>query len=124
VARAHPADRLNYPGQPLWAVLPVFTATVALTAFSFTWLYVASGGSVLVAAVMHSVLNAFGDTFTSARYIPGGNPLVVSGGGLVGAAILLATVSVGAAIRPRRTRVVHYGPMDGLHAVGATHRED
>jgi membrane protease YdiL (CAAX protease family) len=80
---------LNYPGQPIWAVLPVFAATVLLTAFPFTWLYVTSGGSVLVVAVMHSVLNALGDTFTSHRYIPDGNPLLVSGGGLVGAAILL-----------------------------------
>jgi membrane protease YdiL (CAAX protease family) len=33
---------LNYPGQFVWAVLPVFVASVALTAFPFTWLYVAS----------------------------------------------------------------------------------
>jgi uncharacterized protein len=94
---------LNYPGQPLWAVLPVFIATVALTAFPFTWLYVSSGGSVLVVAVMHAVLNALSDTFTSSRYIPDGNPLVVGGGGLVGAAILLAAVGLGAALG-RRSR--------------------
>jgi uncharacterized protein len=31
---------LNYPNQPLWAVLPVFTVMIVLTAFPFTWLYV------------------------------------------------------------------------------------
>jgi hypothetical protein len=94
---------LNYPGEPLSAVLPVFLATVALMAFPFTWLYVASGGSVLVVAVMHAALNALSDTFTSPRYIPDGNPLVVGGGGLVGAAILLAAVGLGAALG-RRSR--------------------
>ena len=37
---------LNYPGQPLWAVFPVFAAAVVLTAFPFNWLYVASRDSV------------------------------------------------------------------------------
>jgi membrane protease YdiL (CAAX protease family) len=90
---------LNYPGQPLWAVLPVFVIGVILIAFPFTWLYVASARSVLVVAVMHSVLNAVGDTFTSARYIPGANPLIVSGGGLVGAGILLVVVGAWTAFR-------------------------
>jgi hypothetical protein len=53
---------------------------------------------------MHSVLNALSDTFTSARYIPDGNPLVVGGGGLVGAAVLLAFVSVVASVRWRRNK--------------------
>ena len=92
---------LNYPGQFVWAVVPVFVVSVGLMAFPFTWLYVASGGSVLVAAVMHSVLNALSDTFTSAHYIPDGNPLVVGGGGLVGAAVLLGMVAVVAAVRSR-----------------------
>lgn len=95
---------LNYPGQFVWAVLPVFLVSVTLTAFPFTWLYVASGGSVLVAAVMHGVLNALGDTFTSARYLPDGNSLVVGGGGLVGAAVLLGMVTVVAAVRSRHIK--------------------
>jgi hypothetical protein len=108
---------LNYPGQLVWAVLPVFLVGVALMAFPFTWLYVASGGSVLVAAVMHSVLNALSDTFTSARYIPDGNPLVVGGGGLVGAAVLLGLVSVVGCVRSRRitherASTVRHGPLN------------
>jgi membrane protease YdiL (CAAX protease family) len=95
---------LNYPGQFVWAVLPVFVVSVALMSFPFTWLYVASGGSVLVAAVMHGALNALSDTFTSARYIPDGNPLVVGVGGLVGAAVLFGIVSVVASVRSRRIK--------------------
>jgi hypothetical protein len=104
---------LNYPGQFVWAVLPVFVVSVALMAFPFTWLYVASGGSVLVAAVMHSMLNALSDTFTSARYIPDGNPLAVGGGGLVGAAVLLALVSVVGSVRWRRNK--HERASTGRH---------
>ena len=89
---------LNYPEQSLVKVLPVFGVTVLLMAFPFTWLYVDSRTSVIAVALMHSVLNATGDTFTSSRY-PDGNPLVVSAGGLVGAAILLMIVLVGGALR-------------------------
>jgi hypothetical protein len=49
---------------------------------------------------MHSVLNATGDTFTSPRYVIG-NPLIVSAGGLVAAAILFVVVMVGGVIRYR-----------------------
>jgi membrane protease YdiL (CAAX protease family) len=56
---------LNYPEQSLIRVLPVFGITVLLMAFPFTWLYVDSRASVITVAVMHSVLNATGDTFTS-----------------------------------------------------------
>jgi hypothetical protein len=82
----------------------VFVVSVTLTTFPFTWLYVASGGSVLVVAVMHGVLNALSDTFTSARYVPDGNPLVVGGGGLMGAAVLFGIVSVVAFVRSRRIK--------------------
>jgi hypothetical protein len=82
---------LNYPNQTLSTVLPVFALAVVLTAFPFTWLYVDSRSSVMVVAVMHAVLNATGDTFTSSKYLQG-NPLMVSAGGLVAAAILLVLV--------------------------------
>jgi uncharacterized protein len=89
---------LNYPEQSLIKVLPVFGITVLLMAFPFTWLYVESRASVIAVALMHSVLNATGDTFTSPRYLLG-NPLVVSAGGLIAAAILLMIVLVGGALR-------------------------
>ena len=79
---------LNYPDQTLSTVLPVFAIAVVLMAFPFTWLYVKSRSSVMVVAVMHAVLNATGDTFTSSKYLRG-NPLIVSAGGLVAGAILL-----------------------------------
>jgi CAAX protease family protein len=54
---------LNYPGVNVWLVIIVFTfATVALS-FTYTWFYVASSGSVLVAAVFHASTNQFSDTF-------------------------------------------------------------
>ena len=82
---------LNYPNQSLMTVLPVFGVAVILTAFPFTWLYVQSRSSVMVVAVMHGVLNATGDTFTSSKYLQG-NPLVVSAGGLVAGGILLTVI--------------------------------
>jgi membrane protease YdiL (CAAX protease family) len=92
---------LNYPDQSLMKVLPVFGITVLLMAFPFTWLYVDSRASLIAVALMHSVLNATGDTFTSSRYLDG-NPLVVSAGGLVAAAILLMIVLIGGALRYRK----------------------
>jgi hypothetical protein len=92
---------LNYPGQSAMTVLPMFMAMVTLTAFPFTWLFVASQQSVLVVAVMHSALNAVGDTFTSNKYMQG-NPLVVGAGGLVSATTLLIAVLVYAALVPKR----------------------
>ena len=82
---------LNYPNQTVMTVLPVFAIAVVLTAFPFTWLYLESGSSVMVVAVMHSVLNATGDTFTSSKYLRG-NPLIVSAGGSVAAGVLLVAV--------------------------------
>jgi len=96
---------LNYPGQSAMTVLPMFMAMVTLTAFPFTWLFVASHHSVLVVAVMHSALNAVGDTFTSNKYMQG-NPLVVGAGGLVSATTLLIAVLVYAAVYARGTHDV------------------
>ena len=47
--------------------------------------------SVIAVTVMHSVLNATGDTFTSPRYLQG-NPLIVSAGGVIASAILSVAV--------------------------------
>jgi hypothetical protein len=91
---------LNYPQQSLMHVLPVFGITVLLMAFPFTWLYVDSRASVITVTMMHSVLNATGDTFTSPRYVSG-NPLIVSAGGLIAAAILFVVVIVGGVMRYR-----------------------
>jgi hypothetical protein len=83
---------LNYPGQPFWAALLVFTLNILLLAFPFTWLYTASRESPVVTAVMHATLNAAGDGFTTPTYVPNGNSLVVGGGGLVAAGLMLVIV--------------------------------
>jgi hypothetical protein len=89
---------LNYPNQTLITVLPMFAVAVVLMAFPFTWLYVESEASVMVVAVMHAVLNATGDTFTSSKYLHG-NPLVVSAGGFVAGGVLLVVIVASGAYR-------------------------
>lgn len=93
---------LNYPSQPLWAVLLVFALNILLLAFPFTWLYIASRGSPFVVAVMHATLNAAGDGFTTPTHIPQGNPLVVGGGGLMTSALVLIIVGVRYTVFRRR----------------------
>ena len=98
---------LNYPGELLWAALLVFAVNALLLAFPFTWLYLASRGSAFVAGVMHAVINAVGDRFTTPARIPGGSPLIVGGGGLVTAALLLVVVVVVYAVFRRPTKVAN-----------------
>lgn len=98
---------LNYPNQPLWAALLVFTANALLLAFPFTWLYTASRGSAFVVGALHAVINAVGDTFTTPAHIPEGNPLIVGGGGLVTAALLPVIVVVVYGPLRRPTKVVN-----------------
>jgi len=81
---------LNYPGRNPWlALLVEIVATIGI-AFPFTWLYVASGGSVLVAAVLHASLNAYADTLIGTR-IPQANPLLVC---LLMGIVLLGSASI------------------------------
>src|SRR5215203_6278177 len=44
---------LNYPGVNPWLAVLVFTFVTVALSFTYTWFYVASSGSVLVAAVFH-----------------------------------------------------------------------
>ncbi len=81
---------LNYPGQNLLLVLPVFTVFVILLSFPFTWLYVDSK-SVLIVAILHSTFNIYVDTFTEPKYLADSNPLIADGTGLV-AAIFLSLI--------------------------------
>ncbi|MEW6357008.1 MAG: CPBP family intramembrane glutamic endopeptidase [Planctomycetota bacterium] len=87
-----PVVGFNYPGQNLLAALAVFTIFIILLAFPFTWLSVASGGSVIVVSVLHGMFNAHVDTLTTSATIPKGNALVVNGTGLTSAALLLLIV--------------------------------
>jgi hypothetical protein len=78
---------LNYPDEHPLAALAIFMPSVVMLSLLFTRLFVASGGSVLVVAVAHGSLNAFSDRLTDSDHLSG-SPLVVSGGGVMGTAVL------------------------------------
>jgi membrane protease YdiL (CAAX protease family) len=82
---------LNYPGQSLLFVLAVFLLSVAALSLLHTRLFVASGGSVLAVALLHGSLNTFSDRLTDSEHLLG-NPLVVTGGGLLMTAIIAITM--------------------------------
>jgi uncharacterized protein len=79
----------NYPGVNIFLAIIVFIfATVALS-FTYTWFYVASSGSVLVAAVFHASTNQFSDTFWVPPLLSGVTPFAPS---LVSAVLIMALV--------------------------------
>ena len=81
----------NYPGVNIFLAIIVFIfATVALS-FTYTWFYVASSGSVLVAAVFHASTNQFSDTFWVPPLLSGVNPFAPS---LVSAVLIMALVLI------------------------------
>jgi CAAX protease family protein len=101
---------LNYPGVNVWLAIIVFTfVTVALT-FTYTWFYVASSGSVLVAAVFHASTNQFSDTFWVPPLLSGANPFAPS---LVSAVLIMALVVV--VYRPFRRSVRVEDPERFVH---------
>jgi CAAX protease family protein len=91
---------LNYPGEDVLAVLAVFMASVIVLSLLFTRLFVASAGSVLVVAVAHGSLNAFSDRLTDIDHLSG-SPLIVSGGGVVGVAVMAVAALVAYLALPR-----------------------
>jgi membrane protease YdiL (CAAX protease family) len=80
---------LNYPGVNVWLAIIIFTFVTVALSFTYTWFYVASSGSVLVAAVYHASTNQFSDTFWVPPLLSGANPLAPS---LVGAVLIMALV--------------------------------
>lgn len=60
--------------------------TVALS-FTYTWFYVVSSGSVLVAAVFHASTNQFSDTFWVPSLLSVATPIASS---LVGGVLIMA----------------------------------
>jgi membrane protease YdiL (CAAX protease family) len=86
---------VTYPGQSPWLAIPLFTAIVILLSFPFTWFYRATGGSVILAALLHGSINAFGDGLSAPELVPQANPLLVGSAGLVtGLALLLLVLAV------------------------------
>jgi CAAX protease family protein len=84
---------LNYLGKDPLAVLVFMTVLGIGLSLLFTRVFVASGGSVLVVALMHGSLNAFGDRLADSAHLPG-DPFVVSLGGLIGFGVIAVAVLI------------------------------
>jgi uncharacterized protein len=82
---------LNYPGVNVWLAIIIFTFVTVALSFTYTWFYVTSSGSVLVAAVYHASTNQFSDTFWVPPLLTGANPLAPS---LISALLIMALVVV------------------------------
>jgi len=82
---------LNYPGVNVWLAILAFTFVTVALSFTYTWFYVASSGSVLIAAVFHASTNQFSDTFWVPPLLSGAHPFAPS---LVSAVLILAMVVV------------------------------
>ncbi len=82
---------LNYPGVNVWLAVIIFTFVTVALSFTYTWFYVASSGSVLVAAVFHASTNQFSDTFWVPPRLSGANPFAPS---LVSAFLIMALLVV------------------------------
>ena len=93
---------LNYPGVNVWLAIIIFTFVTVALSFTYTWFYVASSGSVLVAAVFHASTNQFSDTFWVPPLLSGANPFAPS---LVSAVLIMALVVVVYRLFRRSVRV-------------------
>jgi uncharacterized protein len=94
---------LNYGGENPAAVLAFMVALGIMLSLFFTRMFVAAGGSVLVVAVMHGSLNAFGDRLSNGEHLLG-DPFVASIGGLVGFALMAAVLVAAYGLRSRSAR--------------------
>ena len=93
---------LNYPGQPIIAVLAVFLLSATLLSFLHTRFYVASGYSLIAVALLHGSLNTFSDRLTDPEHLSG-NPLIVSAGGVIASALVAIGIFVTYRVLGRRT---------------------
>jgi CAAX protease family protein len=93
---------LNYPGEPIIAVLAVFLLSAMLLSFLQTRFYVASGYSLMAVALLHGSLNTFSDRLTDPDHLSG-NPLLVSAGGVIASALVAIGVLIAYRVRAWRT---------------------
>ena len=93
---------LNYPGVNIWLALLVFGFTTVAISFAYTWFYVAAGGSVLIAAVLHASFNNFADKFWVPPILSGANQFTAS---LIGGVLMLALVVIVYGLFKRPVRV-------------------
>jgi hypothetical protein len=82
---------LNYPGKSIPVVLAVFGMSIVMLSLLHTRFFVASRMSVLVVSVFHGSLNTLSDGFTDSSHIAG-NPLIISGGGIIATGLVAITV--------------------------------
>jgi hypothetical protein len=82
---------LNYPGVNVFLAIIIFTFVTVALSFAYTWFYVVSSGSVLVAAVLHASTNQFSDTFWVAPRLSVVTPFAPS---VVSAVLIMALVVV------------------------------
>jgi membrane protease YdiL (CAAX protease family) len=79
-----------YGGNIIWLVLLVFVFSTTMVTFAYTWLFVASRGSVMVATVFHGSTNWYISRLTT--FMASGNLLAI--GLLMGAGWLLIVLVV------------------------------
>jgi hypothetical protein len=84
---------LNYPDKDPLRVLLFMTVLGIGLSLLLTRLFVAAGGSVLVAALMHGSLNAYSDRLSDSVHLSG-DPFVVSVGGVIGMGVIAVAVVV------------------------------
>jgi membrane protease YdiL (CAAX protease family) len=66
---------LNYPGQPIIAVLAVFLLSATLLSLLHTRFYVASSYSLIAVSLLHGSLNTYSDRLTDMEHLSG-DPLI------------------------------------------------
>jgi membrane protease YdiL (CAAX protease family) len=93
---------LNYPGQPIIAVLAVFLLSAMLLSLLHARFYVASGFSLSAVALLHGSLNTFSGRLTDVDHLSG-NPLIVSAGGIIASALVAIGIFITYRVRARRT---------------------
>ena len=92
---------LNYPGEPIIAVLGVFCLSATLLSLLHTRFYVASGYSLIAVSLLHGSLNTFSDRLTDTNHLSG-NPLIVGGGGVIASALVAVGILITYRVLVRR----------------------
>lgn len=111
---------LNYPGVSPLAAIAIFIPVTMALSLLHARVFLAAGGAVLVATVLHGSFNAFSDKLTSPDHLTG-NPLVVSPGGAIGIAVMALTalaLYTAAKVRAGRNRPLTAPIAAGAHRAG------
>jgi membrane protease YdiL (CAAX protease family) len=96
---------LNYPGVNPWIAIAMFVPTAVLMSLLFTRLYVAAGGAVLVATLLHGSLNAYGDGLGATKRFVTDHTLLTSPGGAIAMGIFALMAASAYGMRGRRRSI-------------------